>query len=351
MRETLEIRVPCKNAGRLFATGEVKSLGDPRMPGDRTCSATMRTDDPRFPRIGEFQREMRKHEGKPFFYGWEFRRSYSTSELNAAEIFHLWITAAFEPAGEQCGTIYDESTACPICAAGRTQISDLVLDLRKAPKSKHIARTIADEWIVSQWLAELLVNAGMTGFDFRPVHHKAKYDDDAIDLARYPSGRQLLSKAHEAGIERDTGTFMVWLNRPEQTERLKRARDEHVIAERGREKRRAVSPLPKWYQLVVTSNPVSIAEPTRFGIEPFDEDREGRHRCPLGHVSGLNVLSELSLDRSTWDGNDIARTRQSVGIRMGVLVPTPILLVSPRLRHLLTENKVRGYSTEVAHLV
>lgn len=351
MRETLEIRIEERNAKRLFAAGEIRVLGDRRMPGEPICSVTIGTDDPRFPKIGVLQREMLEHEDRLFFYGWELRRYYSTSELSAAEIFRLWITAVFEPAGEQCGTTYDESTACPICAAGRTQVSDLVLDLRRTPRSKHIARTIADEWIVSQWLAEVLVDAGMTGFDLRPVHHKAKYDQDAIDLAQWPSGLELLSRAHEAGIERDTGEFMVWLNRPEQSELLKGARDEHAAAARAREARRAGSPLPKWYQLVITSSPVSIVAPTVAGGNPFDTDREGRYRCPLGHVSGLNLLSELSLERSTWDGSDLAQTKQSIGVRRGLLVPAPLLLVSPRLRRLLMEKKVRGYATDVAHLV
>jgi hypothetical protein len=40
-----------------------------------------------------------------------------------------------------------------------------------------------------------------------------------------------------------------------------------------------------------------------------------------------------------------------VGIRMGLLVPAPLLLVSPRLWHLLRTEKIKGYRVEVAHLV
>jgi hypothetical protein len=47
----------------------------------------------------------------------------------------------------------------------RVQVGPLRLDLRRAPKSKDIAQTIADdEWIVNQRLAELLIDARMTGF-------------------------------------------------------------------------------------------------------------------------------------------------------------------------------------------
>ena len=38
----------------------------------------------------------------------------------------------------------------------------------------------ADEWIVSQRLAELLVETNMAGFELRPVRHKARYQEDAM---------------------------------------------------------------------------------------------------------------------------------------------------------------------------
>ena len=38
---------------------------------------------------------------------------------------------------------------------------------------------------------------------------------------------------------------------------------------------------------------LEIVPPTGAGVDPFDEDPEGRYRCPCGHVLGLNRLSEL----------------------------------------------------------
>ena len=42
------------------------------------------------------------------------------------------------------------------------------------------AQTIADEWIVSQRLAELLTREKMTGFELRPIRHSASLGDDTI---------------------------------------------------------------------------------------------------------------------------------------------------------------------------
>jgi hypothetical protein len=251
-----------------------------------------------------------------------------------------------------CGTVYDDSTACPHCGAGRTQVSDLILDLRKAPRNRDLACTIADEWIVSQRLAELLVDAEMTGFELRPVRHKERYQDDPIDLTKVPAGRELLRLAEEAGLTPATTNweFVVWLNRPEQRELADRATEEHAELLELRDRRRP-KPVPVWYQLVVTSTPVPTVAPTRFGIDPFDEDPDGLYRCPSGHVSGLNLLSELWVSRVAWDGSDVVRTENMVGTRRGLLVPISLLPISPRLWRLLRIEKVKGYKVEVAHFV
>src|SRR5262249_22702448 len=149
-----------------------------------------------------------------------YERSYTRAELARARLFQLRINAVFEPAGEQCGTAYDDSTACQHCGAGRRQVSDLILDLRKVPTTKDIARTIADEWIVSQRFAQLLLDAEISGFELRPVRHKAHYEDDPISLKNYRSGRQLLAKAEAEGSPHPTWAFWVWLNRPEQRDLL-----------------------------------------------------------------------------------------------------------------------------------
>lgn len=345
MRTTCEFRVNEKYAGRLFSPNEGTRLGD------SVRKVEIATNDPRYKQVGELDAEIQEKEGKSFFFGWGIRHYYSKEEIKSADLFHLIITAVFEPAGEECGTKYDESKVCKRCGAGRRQIGDLVLDLRRVPRGKDIARTIADEWIVSQRLAEYLLDAKLTGFQLRPVRHKARYEDDAIKLVNYPSGRKLLEKARAVGASHPTWKFYVWANRPEQDELWKMVWKEHADTMQKKGASRPRGQLPTWYQIVVTSRPVSTVTPTLFGNDPFDEDPEGKYCCSLGHVSGLNLLSEVWVKRAVWDGSDIVYTKDLVGTRRGLLVPRPMLLISPRFRRMLVEKDIKGYKVEVAHLI
>jgi hypothetical protein len=46
------------------------------------------------------------------FFGWRLTRAYEKQEVDEAQLFRPIISSVFEPAGEQCGTVYDESSAC-----------------------------------------------------------------------------------------------------------------------------------------------------------------------------------------------------------------------------------------------
>jgi hypothetical protein len=221
---------------------------------------------------------------------------YAKNELLQAEVLRLQVTRAFEPAGEECGTTYDECRACPHCGAGRVQVSELHLQLRRQwqalpslPRTRQfqIARTIADEVIVSRVLADEMESAGLSGVQLRPV---------------YGCG----AKAKET---------------------------------------------PHWRQFRVTGSAGRTVPPTHFGINPFRDDAEGEYRCPLGHVSGLNLLSEVYVPRASWDGTDVTATEDLVGARMGLLVPVPMILISRRFYRLLLETGTKGFRVEVAHLV
>ncbi len=281
MRETVDFRIDERYARRYLKPDEGVRLGE------LTRKVVVDVNDPLYERIGELDRKLRK-KGKFLFGGRTIRREYSTEELDSAELFRLIMTAMFEPAGEQCNTVYDESSACKHCRAGRRQVSELRLDLRRIPKGKDIAFTIArDEWVVSDRLATLMRAEGITGAELRPVTH-----------------------AHQAR-----------------------------------------KPVPVWHQLVITSKPVPTVPPTRFGISPFDDDPKGEERCPLGHVAGLRVLSELWLSRAGWDGSDFCCTKEMTVLGGGLIMPVPEILISPRLRKLFLEHKITGYRVEVAHLV
>ena len=67
-------------------------------------------------------------------------------------------------------------------------------------------------------------------------------------------------------------------------------------------------------------------------------------------MAGLNLISELHLDASTFPALDLVATEQLVGTRRGLLQPAPLLVISPRLRTLLDEHGIKGWETEVAYL-
>jgi hypothetical protein len=162
MKESLEIRINLKYADLLFAPGEGKEIFN------MVKLVQVDRDDPRYDRIPEVAKMVREKHNQAFFFGWAIKRKYSAKEWNEASLIHVMITTGFEPAGEDCGTLYDESTACEICGANRTQTGPLILDSGSIPH-KDIAWTIAGEVVVSEKLVRVFEERGLKGVVFEPV--------------------------------------------------------------------------------------------------------------------------------------------------------------------------------------
>ena len=105
-----------------------------------------------------------------------------------------------------------------------------------------------------------------------------------------------------------------------------------------------------WYQLRVTGKVGELAEATRLGRDPFSPSQIS-WRCPLGHSMVTEFLSEIYLQRSAWDGSDIAVTNALFGQGRNLLRPTPLIIISQRMYRALQEAGLKGFSVEVAHLV
>ena len=341
MRETIEFRIPEEAARSVLAPDDGTVLGT------TVRKIELSPTDSRYSRIRDAEAEYRTR-GESFFTSYRLARHYSKQELDSAELLRLSIKRVFEPAGEECGTRYSDSEACRICGAGRRQVGDLRLDLRTLPKRVDFARSIADEWVVSQRLAELILDENLTGVDLGRVLHRSA-PAEAIDLSSVPAGRDLIAAAEAHGISADSGEYWVWLNRAENHAAFEVARAEAKLFEKAT--RLPPRDLPAWYQLQVGSAPVRVAPPTRFGTDIFDDDPQGTYRCPLGHVAGLNLLSEVSVRREHQPETDFAITHEHVGDRRGVLRPAPLLLVTQRVRTALIEHEIKGYDLEVVHLI
>ena|ERR1700741_2651331 len=162
MKETLELRVNYDYANLLFRANEGKNLGT------SVKIVELSKDDPRYNQVPIIARQVRQKYDKAFFFGWEIRRMYSKKEVDSATLFHMKIKNTFEPAGEECGTLYDETTACEICGANREQRSPLTLKQGSVSK-KDIARTIAGEVVVSENFAIAFKQRGLKGMLLEPV--------------------------------------------------------------------------------------------------------------------------------------------------------------------------------------
>jgi hypothetical protein len=242
--------------------------------------------DERVRHIQQLEQEHRR-KGGVFFTYWRIHRSYSTKELQFAELLNLVVRSYFEPPGSLCGTGYDESVACAHCGGGARQVTPLILDTRRIPKGKDFAQTIAGEIVISPRMTAALVERGIRGANYPPVLHHGRRGPE-------PSA---------------------------------------------------------WRQLVITSKPARLHARTAAGVHPFELDDAGEHRCPHEHLAGLNQLSELTVERDSLDGSDWWRTDKLFGVRRGELRPEPRLLISQKLREVLVKEKAKGLALEVAHAV
>ena len=102
MTEKYEFRIIYDFANILFDETEGKNIG--------TTVKVIQIDrsDNRFEKIGLLQKEIGMKYDRLFFAGWQIIRKYSKEEIDNAFLFHIKIKRAFEPEGEDCGTIYDE---------------------------------------------------------------------------------------------------------------------------------------------------------------------------------------------------------------------------------------------------
>jgi hypothetical protein len=293
MKEFLELRVNYDYAHLLFAKNEGKDLGT------SVRVVQLSRDDPRFEQVPIIEAEVRLKYGRGFFFGWEIKRKYSKEELGSTKIFNIKIKKIFEPTGEECGTLYDETAMCEICGANRTQIGALYLKRGKIPKV-DIACTIGGELIVSQKFVETVKRRNLSGMMFSEVYF-------SHDLANYyqitASNNIDLSPNTVAGV------------------------DPFDFSE-GNEGREFT---------------ISNGSQVKFEKEIY--------KCPKGHTIGLNLLSEAYvINSSALYEYDFLESRQKIGVTRGFLRPEPIYFCSPSFRMMVLEEKLTGFDFEIAKI-
>lgn len=204
MVETIEFRIPETLAAKFLPPNAGKTLGIAR-------KLVLRRDEALFAEVGRLEREFRAR-GDSFFTAWIPHRTYSRPELAQAVLLQVILVKKFQPAGEECGTAYDDASGCPNCGGGALQTTPLFLDPRRIPKGTDVAETIAGEVVVSKRVVDLFREHQLRGATFEPV-------------------------------------------RP--------------VGARG-------APSADHYQLNTVSPAVEIVTPTEAGENPFDDDHQGR---------------------------------------------------------------------------
>ena len=162
MREYVEFRIPEAHAAACLPPGTGENVGY----GIR--KVLVDTSAPLFDEIGRLHRHFRS-KGRYFFSGREYRRRYTRGELTTADVLYVWPKHFFEPCGEECGTMYDEGTACAVCGGGARQVGPLFLRAGTIPKNVDFAQTIAGEVVVTRRVRDVFFERRLLGASFEPV--------------------------------------------------------------------------------------------------------------------------------------------------------------------------------------
>ena len=262
MRETIELRVAEEFAPLLFEDTEGVRLSD------SVRKVKLSTGDPRYQRVGELQRRLTVERDRSFFFGWKITRRYTVAEFRRAELFSVEWTSTFEPEGEDCGTAYDDTVACHHTYVPET--TTLIAGAGKVTIGPY--------------------TCGVGARQLTPLILDGRRVPKGKDFARTIASEEIVSERAKGILGGIAGVTF------------------EPVRYRGLRPK-----LEQWYQMVALSKPVEIIAPTVAGDGPFDLDGLGTYRCPHGHSTGLNLLSELSIERPSGGRSDVFRTRQCVG--------------------------------------
>ena len=293
MKEVIEFRINNRYANLLLQPNEIKS-------NSTNTVIYVAKDDEKFEKIRILTKQIREKYNDFFFLYSNIKREYGKKELESSSLLNIKIKTTFEPAGEECGTVYDETTACKICGANRKQVGFLKLKRDSIPK-KDIARTIAGEVLVSEKFVIAIEQGGLREMSLEKVSY-------AEGFSNY---YQLTASSPQLELSKDTIAGVNIFDMSESSDVL---------------------------ELILSKK------------YPVKLDREV-YKCPKGHTIGLNLLSEpYVLKITVIDEYDYFVSRQKIGVKRGLLRPEPIYLCSQSFRTMVLEEKLTGFDFEIAHI-
>lgn len=249
------------------------------------------------------QIEYLKNHTKDFIYSYSgIERKYTEEELSNARLFSVSIKKQFEPIGEECGTIYDETPACPICGSGRIQVGQLHLQKRHICIPKYdIASSIVSEIVCSENFKDRCLENRIRGIQFSPIISNGKEAD--IFQPKVQSPLLKIAKETVTGLD--------------------------LFSDMDSQDGRSVD---------ICGYKIDFPKVV--------------FRCPKGDLIGAKVLSEVYVEDSpVIDVWDVFETLQYIGSKSGVYRPVRLLLCSKRFYRMVIDNGLKGFEFEVAHIV
>ncbi len=261
--------------------------------------------------------------------------------------FSLEATYQLLTSGEDCGTSYDTNTGCPFCRLDREVRGPFYIDTRKIPKRYDLVRSNDFEFLVSQRFVEMVIDEGLTGMRLTPVTYKAAPITHTY-LDATPSGRLILEAASKHGLT-DLNSFeaVAFINRQEFDTLFAQSVDEWSKRVSKSIKLHRARP---WYRLEVSSPQIAADEKTRYGSQLFDDEGLGG-TCPLRHLGGENIVSEVWLTTALPGNVDIAELAPGIGyVALDMLWAYRPLIISQRFRKALARWKIGGTYLEIARV-
>ena len=287
MEEFIEMRIYMEYAHLLFKKTDGKNLGD------SVKLIKVNTKSDLYEQIKVVYAKLWRKKKTFFFSSWQTTRTYTAREMSEARLLNIVPRKAYYIFGEDYGTKYDESYACPTCGSGGRQISPLKLCKRQYTANQDISRTLCNEIVVSNRFVDFVQKNGLRGLEFGPVYIGGKLSNDCSQLILPPNA----------------------------------------------------------------ANCIDLSPQTKFGADPILRDWDAGSKsevyiCPNGDNIGLNPLSEAYvLESPVLDNYDFFYSRQTFGVRRGYLRPRPLMFCSNRMMRLIKENDIKGFYFEVAHVV
>lgn len=246
--------------------------------------------------------------GSPEDRGWfithrTIRRSYSQEELDSSVLYHVMAQRVFaEAVGTLDHFLFDSNGNCAIPVS---QITPIVLS---APiKSKDVLVRLSEgSWVCRPEFASQMTREGFSQVKFLPV---------------FESRAKMESHGGYGGV-RDIAAFFL----------------EPMDFEANR-----------WLQMVISSGPFTICEPTDARNHPYVDDKP-EDRCDSQSVYGPNLLSEVTVrSEGVWAG-DFFHTNNFIGTSGGVYLPMQELLITRRAFMFLQRQRIKSLEIDRANI-